>query len=69
MRLRQGADLAWLYENGEVLERRTGETGDMSVTVRLTPEKLGIAELRLAAQIRRTDSDSAIRDEFARAAS
>ncbi len=39
----QGADLAWLYENGEVLARQTKDTGDMTITVRFTPEKLGAA--------------------------
>ena len=33
-----GADLAWLYRNGEVLERRDGEDG-LQLTVGLPPEK------------------------------
>jgi GTP-binding protein HflX len=51
----QGADLAWLYENGEVLERRTYDTGNMSLTVRFAPEKLGSARSRFAERLEEND--------------
>ena len=34
-----GQGLAWLFENTEVLERRTNEAGETLATIRLTPGK------------------------------
>ena len=36
-----GAGLAWLHENAEVLSRRNGRTGKVSLTVRIAPEEKG----------------------------
>ena len=35
-----GAGLAWLYENGEVLARKTGRTGKVTVAIRVGPERV-----------------------------
>ncbi len=35
-----GQGLAWLYANGEVLERTSGEEGETAVTVRVAPDKV-----------------------------
>ena len=34
-----GAALNWLYENAEVLERRSGESGTLHLAIRIAPEK------------------------------
>jgi GTPase len=36
-----GAGLAWLHENAEVLTRRNGRTGKVSLTIRVAPEEKG----------------------------
>ena len=35
-----GAGLAWLYENGEVLHRKAGRTGKVTVQIRVGPERV-----------------------------
>ncbi|RFB80264.1 GTPase HflX [Methylovirgula sp. 4M-Z18] len=35
-----GAGLHWLYENGEIMARRTGEDGAINLTIRIAPERL-----------------------------
>jgi GTPase len=41
-----GKGLAWLHERGEVLERKTGRTGKLSVQVRLDQDRAGQARAR-----------------------
>ncbi|MCB1466448.1 MAG: hypothetical protein KDK08_04715 [Rhizobiaceae bacterium] len=35
-----GAGLAWLYENGEVLTRKTGRDGSLTIDIRVGPERV-----------------------------
>ncbi len=35
-----GQGLHWLYENAEILSRKTGKTGDAKLVIRVAPEKL-----------------------------
>ena len=35
-----GAGLAWLYENGEVLRRKEGRTGRVTIALRVGPERV-----------------------------
>ncbi|MFV0280088.1 MAG: GTPase HflX [Rhodoblastus sp.] len=35
-----GAGLAWLYENGEVLDRKAGRDGSLAVAIRVGPERV-----------------------------
>lgn len=35
-----GAGLAWLYENGEVLARKAGRDGSLAIDIRVGPERV-----------------------------
>ncbi|MFZ5730494.1 MAG: GTPase HflX, partial [Pseudomonadota bacterium] len=37
----EGAAIAWLYRNGRVVERETGDDGAVRMAVRLSPKALG----------------------------
>lgn len=45
-----GATLAWLHDNGDVLARHVHDNGDVSLTVRLAADKRAILDRRLAAR-------------------
>ena len=47
-----GAGLNWIYENAEVLERRSDVDGDIHLSIRLPPEKLALAERRFLGALR-----------------
>jgi GTPase len=47
-----GAGLNWVYENAEVLDRRSDAEGWIHLTLRISPEKLAQAEFRFAAALR-----------------
>jgi GTPase len=48
----EGADVAWLHDHGEVLQRTALEDGSLMVRVRLTPERLDIARRRFGERLR-----------------
>jgi GTP-binding protein HflX len=50
-----GENLAWIYENGEVLSRHQ-EDGEIIVVARFDDQALGLAERRFGAALRRLDS-------------
>jgi GTPase len=48
-----GQALAWLYEHGEVLERKIGRTGKMTVHVRFSDERTGQAQAKFGKAMKR----------------
>ncbi len=44
-----GEGLGWLYRHGEVLERRTDDTGEMHVALRILPERAALVKRRFGA--------------------
>lgn len=45
----RGADIAWLYQNGDVLERTDSEKGDVSrLTVRFANSRIGVARQKFS---------------------
>ncbi len=50
-----GADLAWIYENGEVLQRSADDQGDIRLVARFEPARLNAARRRLKTQMHEVD--------------
>ena len=50
-----GADLAWIYEHGEVLSRQEAE-GAITLEARFDEKQLSLAERRFGDRLRRLDS-------------
>lgn len=51
----EGADLAWVYANGEVLQRHDGAEGNVSLIARFPHEKVNQAKRRLKRRLSSTD--------------
>jgi GTP-binding protein HflX len=48
----EGAEVAWMHDHGEVLQRTALEDGTLVVRVRLTPERLDLARRRYGERLR-----------------
>jgi GTPase len=48
----EGAELAWMHDHGEVLQRTALEDGTVKVHVRLTPDRLDLARRRFGERLR-----------------
>jgi GTP-binding protein HflX len=48
----EGAEVAWLHDHGEVLQRTALEDGSLVLRVRLTPERLDLARRRFGERLR-----------------
>lgn len=48
----EGADIAWVYDNAEVLERRVLDDGSARLTARFTPDKLALARRRFGHRLK-----------------
>jgi GTPase len=51
----EGAEVAWLHDHAEVLERTAHEDGTLTLRVRLTPERLDTARRRFGKRLRALD--------------
>jgi GTPase len=49
----EGADVAWMHDHGEVLQRTALEDGSLRLRVRLTPDRLDLARRRFGERLRR----------------
>jgi GTP-binding protein HflX len=48
----EGAEVAWMHDHGEVLERASSDDGTIMLRVRLTPDRLDLARRRYGDRLR-----------------
>jgi GTPase len=48
----EGAEVAWMHDHGEVLQRTALEDGTLVLRVRLTPDRLDLARRRYGERLR-----------------
>jgi GTP-binding protein HflX len=48
----EGAEVAWMHDHGEVLQRTALEDGTLVLRVRLTPDRLDLARRRYGKRLR-----------------
>jgi GTP-binding protein HflX len=51
----EGAEVAWMHDHGEVLERASSDDGTIMLRVRLTPDRLDLARRRYGDRLRLLD--------------